>query len=374
MNPSLVDRLGDLKVALVKYALGFQKGRPLQNYLRNNSDPAEMTKTSLIDTLDWFCQNYSLSDGSTIVENFANTCPGLSQEEKEILLSWRYTFPALLEIKRYKDGGLICYNWINDKTYHVFATKPIHKSEFPKGYLISTRISPAGGFHLLSGSQEVRMKPGRGDLEMLIVSIVGDNHLLQIVDNEERIKKCFELQEKDREEFVEYFGSDEVTGTGEEISTRHNEWRYWQSFVKIRENNMTRGEAYKKECGLDYELPDFNLDDDLRNHDDLAMIYDKRYGLGFYMDYSRLLSILDTPTEKSVRKNRLFLGDWLTVDGISPDVIERIAGKKPQGFCLVMKTVFKFRDFRLPEDLDLFFRKYKKQHYNQPVYPLIVTF
>ncbi len=371
MNPSLVARLGDLKLALVEYGMKFQKGRPLKDYLGQNFDPAEMTPDSLFDSLDCFFLNYSLPDGSTIVENFVNTYPGLSREEKEILLSWRYTFPALLEIKRYKDGGLICYNWINDKTYHVFATKPIPKSEFPKGYLISTRISPAGGFHLLSGSQEVRMKPGRGDLEMLIVSIVGDNHLLQIVDNEERIKKCFELQEKDREEFVEYFGSDEVTGTGEEIFTKYDEWRHWQSFVKIRENNMTRGEAYRKKSGWDYEPPDIDIEDDWRSCHDLTMIYDKLYGLDFFEDYGRLLSILENPTEKSVRKNRLFLEDWLAADCISPNVIERIARNRPEGFCLVMKTVFKFRECRPHEYLEQFLAKYKKRYHDWPIFPTI---
>ena len=365
--------VGDLKASLVKFALGPQNYFLFEQEKKKwFGNKTRRDKDEIIRFMDWFCLEFRMTDGSTIVESFVKSAPNLSSEDREILLRWRGVFETILEVKGYEGDGYKCYNWFNDKNYLVKATTDLDHSVFPKGMFIITRLVPVNDFHIFSGSQSGYKDVEREKMIEFARELVNKNFLLAIIDNEERIRRGFELQEKDYNEFVEYFGADELIGMGKEVFQKVREWEKWKIYEKIREDGLTRAQKWEGENGKPYILPEYSLPKWLLNSKDLGAVYDKRNGLSYQVDYGRFIGIFNNSTEKTVRMNRKFLEEWLKSRDISPHLFKHAAEKYPEAFCFVMKTHFKWSRFLLPDDLNQLLMKYKKRLLEEPVYPSII--
>jgi len=372
LSPFL-SHVGDLKAALVKFALGPQNlfffEQEKKKWVGKKTIKDE---DKLIHFTDWFCLEFRKEDGSTIVEAFVNSSPNLSSEDREILLRWRGVFAAMLEVKGYEGDGYKCYNWFNDKNYLVKATTDVDRSVFPKGMFIITRLVPVNDFHIFSGAQSAYEDIRREKMIEFSRELVKKNFLLAVIDNEERIRRGFEFQEKDHNEFVEYFGANEIIGNGKEVFQKVRKWEKWKICEKIREDGLTLAQKWEGKNGKPYILPEYSLPKWLLKSKDVGAVYDKRQGISYYPDYGRFLGIFINPMEKTVGMNRKFLEEWLQSEDIPPHLFERAAEKYPEAFCFVMKTHFKRPRFLLPEDLNQLLMKYKKLLLEEPVYPSII--
>jgi hypothetical protein len=92
-------------------------------------------------------------------------------------------------------------------------------------------------------------------------------------DNEEKIRKGFELQKKDRELFIEYFGSDEVLTEGRKLPTLADEFMNYR-LTKI-EKPLPEG----------YKPPEMSFPKGLLNSKDVGIVFDELSGQHYLVNY-----------------------------------------------------------------------------------------
>ena len=373
MPAPFLEQVGDIKRELVEFVLkGPLRALLAQERKRRFGDRQDLKDNEWINLVDEFCFEFPLPDGSLAVERFVESRPDLSEQDREILLGMRGVFEALLEVKKLVQDGCLCYNWFNKKEYLVKATKE-PKTGFHPGMVLAVRLVPVLDFHVLSGAQSYWLNMRRDEILRLVKTVVLKKPSVLLIDNEERIRKGFELQEADYNEFVEYFGAEEIVGTGREVVQKDREWRRWQNFAKIREDERTRAQMWEKKHGRPYVMPEMKLPDAFLENEDIGYLHHKKYGIVILQGYGQFISIFKNPDEKAVRSNRDILEGYIRSPDIHPMVLARAAERYPEAFRKVMRILFKQTDFRLPDDLDALLRRYKRKTLMTMEYPSIVT-
>jgi hypothetical protein len=223
-----LSRLGDIKAAVIRFSrspgLADEFQAAFEERFGKNGEPD--SEDEWITFQDWFVLENELEDGGTVAQRFVEEHGHkMSEDVRELVLGWRDVLDGLFEVKGKTGDGYAMKCLINEKDYTVYATTPEESFELAPGDCVHARIVPAKGFHVFSGmlsrfesdgSQEFRvwMYQTAARLQMRVPR-------LAFKDNEEKLKKSLQISRETHEDFVGFFGSDEVVGTGRDIQEKY---------------------------------------------------------------------------------------------------------------------------------------------------------
>ena len=176
-------------------------------------------------------------------------------------------------------------------------------------------------------------------------------------DNEERIRRGFELQKKDRELFIEYFGSDEVLTEGkklDELMTGFMDYR-------LKKHDKPIPEGYKP--------PKMKLPKDLLNSKDVGIVFDEIGGQSFLVNYGLILSIFQNPDDLKIKRYEDDILTYLKDETISPLVLRRIFFRYPQNAEFIIRKVLNRPEFDLERDFDTLMDEFKPSFKGRRIYP-----
>jgi hypothetical protein len=282
IDPSLdylIDRSGDLKGELISYAEGPRFRRWFDQMLLEAAGPdGVLDQATAIRAVDDFVFGYRLPDGGTIIDSFVWHRRDLPAAERDMLLGWREPVDGIFEIRRKHKDSLTLLNLIDDMEYRTYSNMgPSVFRSLPAGGFTVGRLVPVADSWVVSGMLESYARSGARDMAKIALEMA-TQYPRAVFRNPEKIEQGWAAMRRNREEFIDFFGSDEVILPPAEAEERLTEQmqRHQQAAIERSRSRPSRLAAM--------EAPAFTLPETLFAFDTIAIIFDEVDGLNFYPD------------------------------------------------------------------------------------------
>ena len=348
-------RCGDIKAALV--ALG---SSDFLREARRTFDTSETNRLT-IDALDRFLLRYHFADGTSLLEHFLDSCIGLSESEQEMVRGWADYVEGIFHIVGHAEDHVILLNLIDELEYRARSNAGTALlAQLTDGDFVVSRLVPYKGDWLFSG--RMQLLPAEAEQALLVEAArAAQKQPRRRFRNPDILETAREMQRRDHESFTRHFGSDEVITSGRELNdTMHG-------FMKMRERE--RRQRLGLPLALPDSLPSMNLPDSLLAADEVGIIYDLEWGLGYYMYYGQFKRTFADPNLLANIDNKEVVLGYLESPGIDPLPILRAAAHSPAGASQVISELFDLPDFRWQDDGEKFLRALKPAAYATPRLP-----
>lgn len=380
------DAEGELAEALETYAA--EKSR------RGSGD--HFQKEFIIDS---FITEGRVGDSSPL-DLFIQNHPELPESEHQLIKSWHRTFAGLFAVTKILPDGFELMNWLTAKHYIVKPNNGKTQKEMSRlkeGEIVLTRISPVtDSYWTFSGSYTMMGKLGKPKLAVAIGNFK-DNHKNQLYgDAPELLEEAWLSVEQYHQQFVEFFGSDEVTLPGYQLNKKITEFQEVTTQKRleaagidtskpleevIKEAGVGEEEiqAVAEELGADAKavsqmfdskngsskmvMPKVDLPADLRKAEQVTALSHPRWGQMFLPTYAKVKGILEAEDWQSVEGAEKLIRFYLEDKSINAFIWHRLAQQYPTQLEKVLQT-FLQRPFRLESDLDPLL-----QEFNKPIEP-----
>lgn len=396
MQNSLLEQAEQLKREVVDFCLEAEGdlATALETYVGEQSRLFGQRYNATFEQallLDSFVTEGKVNQTSPI-DLFIEQHPELSPSQQALLRSWTNSFLGVFAVQQITDDSLRLMNWLTAKAYTV--AKPSHVSPLTEisrlqpSDIALTRLAPltedvwmfSGPYLELGALGKPKLAVAIGNFKQL-----HPNHLYG--DAPELLTQAWESVEKYHQEFVDYFGSDEVTLPGYQLN---RELKQLQEIIQQKllgaagVDPSQSPEEIAQQAGLTPEamaemteklggkveasetsktpqmrLPDVELPNELKREEPVTALSHTRWGQMFLGDYPRLKELLtqvegerSEETEKLVSRN-------LQDPAINAYVWQRLAQEFPQQLETVLQSVLERPDFKI-EQFDEVLQEYDK--------------
>lgn len=152
----LLERCSDLKRQLVESACYPRFSGHLDQALEEQATGPVASDADVINVVDHFILQQPLADGRTVAEVFAAEHPGLTDDDRQMLQSWRAVVAGVFEIRGQAGDSITATRLGDDRTYRIRANAgPAALPPMRPGCFMTARIVPVGEGWMLSGAQQM---------------------------------------------------------------------------------------------------------------------------------------------------------------------------------------------------------------------------
>jgi hypothetical protein len=365
-----IDRFGDIRKVLVDY---------FQNVLLKKEDTLKEvffeavrekygnpvvieSQNEFHQFTDDFVYSYRFPDNRTVIDRFVSEYSDLNEKEKAIVLRWKDPIVGLFQVKRALPDGFVTENLINEVDYTIKPTtipEGLERSARPGAFFMAKIIPASDNEYIFSGIQEFFNSP-----EEEILKIVGSLQMkhpeFAFRDNEERIRRGFELQKEDRELFIEYFRSDEVLTEGRKLSALAAE------FMDYRLSKLT------KPLPEGYKPPEMHFPKGLLKSKDVGIVFDELSGQHYLVNYGIILNVFQSPDEVKIQRYKRDILTYLEDQTISPYLLKRLFFRFPQNAEFIIRKILDRPEFSLEKDFGSLMDEFKPSFRGKRIYPYIL--
>jgi len=213
--------------------------------------------------------------------------------------------------------------------------------------------------YIFSGTQEF-LNTSEKEILKRVAQLQMKHPQFAFRDNEERIRRGFELQKKDRELFIEYFGSDEILTEGGKLPALAAE------FINYRLSKI------EKPLPEGYKPPEMSFPEGLLKSKDVGIVFDELSGQHYLVNYGIILNVFQSPDELKIQRYKRDILTYLEDKTISPHVLRRLLFKYPQNAEFVIRKILDRPEFSLEKDFDSLMDEFKPSFRGKRIYPYIL--
>jgi hypothetical protein len=397
----ILERSHELKVALTDFVLDAEGelATALETYAAEQSRRGSGDSKQQDFIIDSFVIEGKVGD-KTPLDLFLESHPDLPETERNLIRSWHRSFIGLFAVVEILPDGFKLVNWLTDKHYIVKPTDTLtiqEMSRFKVGEIFLTRIAPlTDNEWMFFGSHTLMGKLGKPKLAVAIGNFK-DNYKTNLYgDAPDLLEEAWLSVEKYHQEYVDFFGSDEITLPGYQLNKKIVEFQELMTEKRLAEAGIDTSKslaeaaeaagideeeikAAAEELGADSKvvsqvfnnksgnnkmvMPKVDLPAELRKAEQVTALSHPRWGQMFLPTYSKLKAILEADVqniEGSEKLIRYFLED----KSINAFVWYRLAEQYPTELVKVLQAYLQRPDFRLETDL-----KGLLQEFNKPIEP-----
>ncbi len=150
----LLERCSELKHQLVEFACSPRFSGQLGQALNEHGPVA--SEADVANVVDHFILQQPLADDRTVAEVFAAECPDLTDDDRQVLQSWREVVDGVFEIREQAGDSITARNLGDERTYRIRANAgPAALVLMRPGCFMTARIVPVGDDWMLSGAQRL---------------------------------------------------------------------------------------------------------------------------------------------------------------------------------------------------------------------------
>lgn len=385
----VLDAEGDLAIALESFFAANAKSH-------QNRDDAGFEKKLLIDS---FLTEGKVGD-KTPLDLFVESQTELSKSDRDLLTSWQRSFLGLFAVNQILPDGFELINWLTAKNYIVKANDPRtleDMSSMKKGDILLTRISPVtDSYWMFSGPCLPMGNLGKPKLAVAIGNFKQNYKKYLYSDAPDLLEDAWQSVEKYHQDFVEFFGSDEVVMPGYQLNKKITEFQEVitkkrlsqagidesKSLDEIAEESGISKEEIKAaalEAGADSKqidrllggkeknkmmVPKVELPDHLKKAESVTVITHPRWGQMLLPTYSKFKTILESEDWQNIPNAEKLVRNYLEDTAINAFLWHRLAKQYPTQLEKVLQTVLNRQNLKLDTDLDSLL-----QEYNKPLEP-----
>ncbi|MEW6375156.1 MAG: SEC-C metal-binding domain-containing protein [Thermodesulfobacteriota bacterium] len=319
------------------------------------------SKDQFHEFTDNFVYSYRFPDNLTVIDRFVSEISDLSEKEKAIVLGWKDPVAGIFQVKRTLPDGFVAKNLINEVDYTIKPTtipQEFGRLAWP-GAIFRAKIIPVGNHeYIFSGIQEFLDVSEKEILES-VADLQMKHPEFAFRDNEERIRKGFELQKEDRELFIGYFRSDEVLTEGRNLPALATEF---MDYRLSKSEKLPEG----------YKPPETNFPKGLLNSKDVGIVFDELSGQHYLINYGIILNVFQSPDEVKIQRHREDILTYLEDQTIPPNILKRLFFRFPQNAEFIIRKILNRPEFSLERDFDSLMDEFKPSFKGKRIYPYIL--
>lgn len=313
-------------------------------------------------------------DGKTIIDLFMQSGKKFTKGAKIIINALTQSISSVFEVKKILKNGFELYNLVNEKTYKVISlVKMTHFRGVGIGEYVIARIFEADSEYYLLEISSVLSSNQRDDAMRFAIAKIIQSPEIVYKDNKSKEKEIEKQVKKLYKAFVECFNTDEII----------TENKFADDLIGIfndftEKGAIPEGEELSEKIKLPEELRYFEVSEFNNSYEnflenslggfsshketyDVGIIFDEELGLSAVPFYKTFCSIFEGDY-KSVENYDKCLEHFLLTDGISANIIKRVANKY-ENFMSVINEIYQTK-----MTLDELLEKYKPQYLANKIY------
>ena len=398
---AILERSRELKQALIEFVLDAEGdlATSLESYVAAKSRPqgnrhdATYEQNLLIDS---FVSEGKVGD-KTPLDLFLDSHPDLSEGDRTLVSSWQRSFIGLFAISQILPDGFELINWLTAKHYTVKPNDPLILEEMARlkeGDILQTRIAPVtDAYWMLSGPYMSMGRLGKPKLAVAIGNFKEHHKDALYSDAPDLLEQAWESVAEYHHQFLDFFGSDEVTLPGYQLNKKISELQELltkrqlaaagiddsKSLSEIAEEAGVTEEELKaaaQEAGADSTAvsqlfdssqgktkmvtPKVELPADLKKAEQVTVFTHPRWGQMFLPTYTQFKTILESEDWQNNKDTNKVVRKYLEDPTIKVFIWHKLAKAYPTQLEKVLQTFLERPEFKLERDLDALLQEHKK--------------
>ncbi len=398
---AILERSRELKQALIEFVLDAEGdlATSLESYVAAKSRPqgnrhdATYEQNLLIDS---FVSEGKVGD-KTPLDLFLENNPDLSEGDRTLVSSWQRSFIGLFAISQILPDGFELLNWLTAKHYTVKPNDPLILEEMARlkeGDILQTRIAPVtDAYWMLSGPYMSMGRLGKPKLAVAIGNFKEHHKDALYSDAPDLLEQAWESVAEYHHQFLDFFGSDEVTLPGYQLNKKITELQELltkrqlaaagiddsKSLSEIAEEAGVTEEELKaaaEEAGADSTAvsqlfdssqgktkmvtPKVELPAEIKKAEQVTVFTHPRWGQIFLPTYTQFKTILESEDWQNNKDTNKVVRKYLEDATINVFIWHKLAKAYPTQLEKVLQTFLERPEFKLDRDLDALLQEHKK--------------
>lgn len=334
----------------------------------------------------------------TPIELFLENNTDLSASDQQMLKGWEKSFLGLFEIMAFLVDGFELMNWTTAKHYIVKATSPKMlegMKRYKIGEIILTQIAPLDDYWIFSSPCITLGRLGKPKLAVAIGNFKQNysNHLYS--DAPDLLAEAWKSVEKAHQDFVQFFGSDEITLPGYQLNQKFAEFQNTNLQEKLEATGLDGTKTIQdlaEEAGISSEeietvanemgvdptalnsqkitkmvQPKMELPAHLKKAEQVTAFSDPRWGQNFLANYSEFKNLIATEDSQNNPQAEVLVMQYLKSPEIHFGIWRKLVKLYPKQLEKLLQKVLNRPTFDLEKDLHSLFKEFKKP--TEPVLP-----
>ncbi len=183
----------------------------------------DMQRRTLL--IDRFITEGTVGDTNPI-DLFLAEHPELSGSDRRLVSSWKRSFVGLFAVQEMAENTLELFNWTTAKTYQVNLSESAEKNRLGKGEVLLAQIAPVTESEWMFSSPWTSFgKLGKPKLAVAIGNFKQNYKTHLYSDAPELLEEAWKSVEQHHQNFVDFFGSEEVTMPGYQLNKKLAEFQ-----------------------------------------------------------------------------------------------------------------------------------------------------
>jgi len=381
---AILEKSHQIKQALVDFVLDAEGelATALESYA------AEQSRRKLGDNQQELIIDAFLIEGKvgdkTPIDLFIISQPKLTKSDRELLTNWQRSFMGLFAVVEVLSDGFELQNWLTTKHYIV---KPNNSqitkelSRCKEGDILLARIAPITDYWIFFSSCTILGKLGKPKLAVAIGNFKDNYKYSLYSDAPELLQQAWQSVAEYHQQFVDFFGSDEVTMPGYQLNKKVAEFQELlmkqnlnaagiddtKSLAELAQEaglDETEIEAAAKESGADTKVvaqlfdkksptkmvtPKIELPAELKKAEQVTSLSHPRWGQIFLPTYSKFKTILEAQDWQRGEGAEKLIRYYLENPTINAFIWQRLAQQYPQQLEKVLQQLLEQSDFKLEQ-------------------------
>jgi len=303
--------------------------------------------------------------GLPAVERFIGTQRGLSRADRDLVLDWesnsvRGVFEVRSVARRDVAGEAVTgLNLVDDLDYRVYGIAAASDGSSPgEGCFFAATLLPLAeddSAWLAAGDVIAYPQGDARQVARLAIDLATREPDL-VFRNQEKATQGWDYMRKDREEFVTFFGSDELVLPTEEAEGRLN------AYYRMRRDAALAARGRHRAVSDTGETT-FVMPDGFFDFDTVGIIYDEIDGFVVVPEYGLLQALFADPSLAADPAHANVLRAYLREDSIPPLPLRRMASAFPGNADVVFQRILGNRSFTWEQNGPGLLRKRKPTYY-----------
>ena len=402
---AILERSRELKQALIQFVLDAEGelAESLESYVasksrsQGNRHDATYEQNLLIDS---FMTEGKVGE-KTPLDLFIDSTPELSEADRALVRSWQRSFIGLFAVSQLLPDGFELMNWLTTKQYIVKPNDAVTLEEmarFKEGEILLTRIAPVSDdYWMFSGPYRSMGSLGKPKLAVAIGNFK-DNHKDALYsDAPDLLEEAWNSVAEYHQEFLDFFGSDEVTLPGYQLNKKINELQELMTKRRLSEAGIDESKslseiaeeagvteeemkAAAEEAGAESEavsqlfdssksltkmvMPKVDLPAELKKAEQVTVFTHPRWGQIFLPTYTQFKTILETEDWQSNPATNKLVRKYLEDPTINVFIWHKLAQLYPSQLEKVLQSFLERPEFKIERDLEALL-----QEHNKPLEP-----
>ncbi len=333
---------------------------------------AEKENISQDDTYfqEWYLFENSYDQNKTAIDLYLEK--DLSEDEKFFVENFKNYVLSIFKVKKDNGEDYVLLNLINNQKYCV--KKDSTDQNLDIGEYVLARLIPFDTNNYFFTNTLCKINIESNDqIYSILAQFELDYPHSAFTDNKNKIESSYKIQELEYQDFVEFFGSDEIIVSGDEITEKLHEFYHYRYFQKKDKNTgKTIAKIFREKYGSHPSIPSIDLPTNLMELDEVGIVYDVIEGLNFLPWYGVFKEIFRNENFKEIPGYKECVNEYLKSDTISSLPFKKVMREFPENTVKVIKEILNRKRFNIPEDFNKLMVKYKQKTITRSLEPTLI--